>query len=39
MSKIGFGKLLLEIQNKVSSLKDPSLIISTLFTLDGKINK
>lgn len=37
MNKNGFGKLLLEVQNKVKCLKTPSTIISTLFTLDGKI--
>ncbi|WP_241955157.1 hypothetical protein [Staphylococcus capitis] len=37
MNKNGFGKLLLEVQNKVKRLKNPSTIIRTLFTLDGKI--
>ncbi|MFW3516524.1 hypothetical protein [Staphylococcus caprae] len=38
MNKNGFGKLLLEVQNKVYCLKHPSEIIRTLFTLDGKID-
>ena len=39
MNKNGFGKLLLEVQNKVKRLKNPSTIIRTLFTLDGKIDE
>ncbi|WP_258026363.1 hypothetical protein [Staphylococcus caprae] len=38
MNKNGFGKLLLEVQNKVHCLKHPTEIIRTLFTLDGKID-
>ena len=30
MNKNGFGKLLLEVQNKVKRLKNPSTIIRTL---------